>query len=277
MTDPLAPARATHLIVAGPRSVPLRTVLVVVLALLTLIGAQTADAAQPAAALHAHAALRVHHSRHPHQRHLYPAQRVIRAARRHLGADYLVGSEGPRMFDCSGLVFRVFQEAGVAKSIGGKRLKAAEYLRWFRVHHRVTRRHGRPGDLVIYDGGSHMGIYLGHGKVISALVSGVRLHGLRKLSLPFTAFLHTRLRGAPPPGSTNPLRMTSRVVPLRTHPDEHARLTRTVRKGTVLRVLHDRHDRRGKQWLHVRLPVGGVGWLRKAFTEVVKPLLVPTP
>lgn len=268
MTVPLASARATRLTKPGHRSARLRSALVGVLALVTLLGAQTASAAQPTTA---------NQARGPHRRSAYPAERVIAAARRHLGAAYLVGSEGPTMFDCSGLVYRVFTEAGVAKSIGGQRLKSAEYLRQFRLRGRVSRRHGRPGDLVAYDRGSHIGIYLGHGRVISALVSGVRLHGIRALSLPFYAFLHTRLKDAPPPGSLNPLRMTTRSVLLRARPHAHERLIQVVRKGTVLRVLKDRHVRRGARWLRVRLPNSQVGWLRKTSTEVVRPVLVPAP
>jgi len=38
-----------------------------------------------------------------------------------------------------------------------------------------------------------MGIYLGRGRAISALTSGVRIHGLHDLTSSFTAFLHVRL------------------------------------------------------------------------------------
>jgi murein DD-endopeptidase len=120
---------------------------------------------------------------------------VIAAARHHLGAPYRMGSDGPRTFDCSGLVFRSFKDAREAKVIGGTRKTAATYMRAFERRGRASRRNGRPGDLVVYGHGSHIGIYIGHGMVISALTSGVRKHGLRRLNIPFTEFLHTHLAG----------------------------------------------------------------------------------
>jgi cell wall-associated NlpC family hydrolase len=122
------------------------------------------------------------------------AATVIAAARHHLGAPYRMGTDGPRTFDCSGLVFRSFKDAHEAGVIGGTRKSAAAYMRAFERRGQASRSHGRPGDLVIYGNGSHIGIYLGNGKVISALTSGVRRHGLHQLNVPFTEFLHTHLR-----------------------------------------------------------------------------------
>lgn len=117
---------------------------------------------------------------------------LIAAARSHVGAPYAYGGTGPG-FDCSGLVYRVFQETHELARIGGQRRTAAGLLHWFQAHGLVSRKAGRPGDLVIYSQGTHVGIYVGNGKVISAIAHGVRRHGLRRLSIPFTVFLHTRL------------------------------------------------------------------------------------
>ena len=124
------------------------------------------------------------------------AAAVIAAARHHLGAAYRSGATGPRAFDCSGLVYRAFKEARRAGIIGGTRASAAAYMRMFERRGQASRTHGRPGDLVIYGHGSHIGIYLGRGMVISALTSGVRRHGLKQLTVPFTEFLHTHLAAA---------------------------------------------------------------------------------
>lgn len=43
------------------------------------------------------------------------------------GMKYRPGAEGPTRFDCSGLVFYVFSEAGLVDRIGGKRMRAREY------------------------------------------------------------------------------------------------------------------------------------------------------
>jgi len=53
---------------------------------------------------------------------------------------------------------------------------------------RVLLSSSKPGDLVIYNKGTHVGIYMGDGKVISAIDVGVRRHGLHRLTIPFTVF-----------------------------------------------------------------------------------------
>src|SRR3954453_402939 len=121
------------------------------------------------------------------------AENVIAAARQYVGIPYLVGSEGPNVFDCSGLVFRAFSDTGLVNRIGGARLRAAGYMRWFASRGMMTRDESQAqrGDLVIYHDGSHIGIYLGDGRVISALVNpwGVTVHALHGVSLPVTGFL----------------------------------------------------------------------------------------
>ncbi len=121
-----------------------------------------------------------------------PAERVVEAARSHLGAPYVWGSTGPRTFDCSGLVYRVFADVGLLSRIGGNRGGYGLYD-WFVSRHEASRSHPEVGDLVAYGYGSHVGIYIGHGMAISALISGVSLHGVFALTTPFTAYLHTHL------------------------------------------------------------------------------------
>jgi cell wall-associated NlpC family hydrolase len=107
---------------------------------------------------------------------------VIAAARQYLGSPYRLGAEGPRVFDCSGLVYRMFADAGELPRIGGMRLLARGYLRWFTSRGWFTKdqSEARPGDLVVWDNGEHIGIYLGEGKTISAIVNpyGVKVHEL---------------------------------------------------------------------------------------------------
>src|SRR3954447_10308215 len=120
-------------------------------------------------------------------------ENVIAAARQYVGIPYRVGSEGPSLFDCSGLVFRAFSDTGLANRIGSARLRAAGYMRWFASRGLMTRDESQAqrGDLVVYHDGSHIGIYLGDGRVISALVNpfGVTVHSLHGVSLPVTGFL----------------------------------------------------------------------------------------
>lgn len=119
-------------------------------------------------------------------------QRVVAIAESELGKPYRFGALGPRAFDCSGLVLYVFRRAGVAGRIGGGHSASGMY-RWFAARGLASRSNPRIGDLVIYNGGAHVGIYVGRGRVVSALVNGVRIHRLSAFRGRFTAFLHTRL------------------------------------------------------------------------------------
>jgi cell wall-associated NlpC family hydrolase len=128
-----------------------------------------------------------------------PAEAVIDAARQYLGADFRLGTEGPRSFDCSGLVYRAFADAGELPRIGGMRLRARGYMQYFVSRGRFTKEESeaRRGDLVIYDRGEHIGFYLGDGKVLSALVDpwGVSIHRLHGIKLPVTYFLRVNWGG----------------------------------------------------------------------------------
>ena len=73
--------------------------------------------------------------------------------------------------------------ASRAASAAGTR--HARCSRWARVHHLASRSNPRVGDVVIYGGGTHAGIYIGHGRVISALnprqgIRVTRLHALAR-------------------------------------------------------------------------------------------------
>jgi cell wall-associated NlpC family hydrolase len=120
------------------------------------------------------------------------ASKVINVASNQLGKPYKWGATGMRRYDCSGLVYRVFERNGLLKRIGGRRT-AKGYYRWFRDRGLVTRSNPRRGDLVVWGRGTHMGIYIGNGRAISALTNGVRRHGITGLNVRFTAYLKVRL------------------------------------------------------------------------------------
>lgn len=129
------------------------------------------------------------------------ARRIIRLARSNVGAKFRMGAVGgSNYFDCSGLVYSVFRQAGLLDRVGGARRGATSFYNWFKSRGLVSRSNGKPGDLVVYQHKGehvipHMGIYLGHGRVISALIMpwGVRSHGLNSIGIPFKAFLHVRI------------------------------------------------------------------------------------
>ena len=121
------------------------------------------------------------------------ANRVIAAAMAERGRPWVFGATGPRAFDCSGLVIYAFRRSGVLAEIGrGRYRSGGAMLRWARAHH-LTRTIGHRGDVVVWGNGAHVGIYLGKGRAISTLTSGVRVHGLRVLSTRFTTFISTGL------------------------------------------------------------------------------------
>ena len=120
------------------------------------------------------------------------AQQIIAIAKRQLGDPWRYASRGPRAFDCSGLVIYAFTKAGDARAVGRGRLASARALyRWYRARGLASRHRPHTGDLVIWGGGTHVGIYLGNGKAISTLTNGVRVHRVHAVRARFTAYLHT--------------------------------------------------------------------------------------
>ncbi|MDQ3938016.1 MAG: NlpC/P60 family protein [Chloroflexota bacterium] len=122
------------------------------------------------------------------------AGRIIYTAKNQLGKRYQWGATGMRRYDCSGLVYRVFERNGLLSRFGGGRKTAKGYYRWFRDRGLASKSNPRKGDLVVWGRGVHIGIYAGDGKAISALTSGVRRHGVRGLNVGFTAYLKVKLR-----------------------------------------------------------------------------------
>jgi len=92
---------------------------------------------------------------------------VIAYARAQLGKPYAWGGVGPAGFDCSGLVQRAWQGAGV-----GLPRTSYEQAGAGRI---VTRTQLQPGDLVFTNGLGHVQLYLGGAKVIEAPHSGARV------------------------------------------------------------------------------------------------------
>ncbi|WP_189703692.1 C40 family peptidase [Streptomyces anandii] len=78
-----------------------------------------------------------------------------------LGSPYVWGATGPDAFDCSGLVQAAYRSAGVS-------LPRTTYAQ-IGAGRRVSRSELLPGDLVFfYSGVSHVGIYIGGGRMIHA-------------------------------------------------------------------------------------------------------------
>ena len=78
-----------------------------------------------------------------------------------VGAPYRYGAAGPKAFDCSGLVYWSYKQAGISLPRSSRAQS--------RVGKPVSRDQLRPGDLVFfYKPVSHVGIYIGGGKIVHA-------------------------------------------------------------------------------------------------------------
>ena len=110
-----------------------------------------------------------HRRRHHHVVKRTVGTRVVNYARRFVGVPYAWGGSSPRYgFDCSGFVRYVYQHFGVS-------LPHSSYGDMARGH-AVLRKYLKPGDLVFFAGGSHVGIYVGGNRMISAPHSGAVVH-----------------------------------------------------------------------------------------------------
>ncbi|MFJ2190425.1 NlpC/P60 family protein [Kitasatospora sp. NPDC087861] len=93
---------------------------------------------------------------------------ALAAAVRTIGSPYVYGSTGPRAFDCSGLMYYSWRQAGVtlprtsqAQAYAGQRVSLSE---------------ARPGDLVIfYRDMHHVGMYAGGGVIVHAPYPGAKV------------------------------------------------------------------------------------------------------
>ena len=94
---------------------------------------------------------------------------VVQAAYRGVGTGYVYGGTAFGAWDCSGFVLWATGQAGIT---GLPRTAAAQAAAL------TPTSNPQPGDLVLQNGGGHIGIYVGDGMMISALNSnsGTQLH-----------------------------------------------------------------------------------------------------
>jgi cell wall-associated NlpC family hydrolase len=96
------------------------------------------------------------------------AMRVATAvayAKAQVGKPYRFATAGPETFDCSGLVMRAWQAAGL-------QLPRITYDQ-IKVGQRVHREELAAGDLVFTNNGGHVMLYIGDGQVVNAGHTGV--------------------------------------------------------------------------------------------------------
>lgn len=100
---------------------------------------------------------------------------AVAYAKAQVGRPYRFATAGPETFDCSGLVMRAWQAAGVQ----------LPRVTWDQINvgQRVTREQLEAGDLVFTNNGGHVMLYAGDGQVVNAGHTGV---AVRLQALPRT-------------------------------------------------------------------------------------------
>jgi peptidoglycan DL-endopeptidase CwlO len=106
------------------------------------------------------------------------AARAVSFAYGALGKPYIWGATGPHGYDCSGLTQAAWRAAGVS-------LPRTTYTQ-INAGHRVPRTQLAPGDLVFfYSGISHVGLYIGNGRMIHAPHPGAPVRLASITDMPF--------------------------------------------------------------------------------------------
>ena len=100
-------------------------------------------------------------------------QAVVDLAMAQEGDPYSMGASGPNVFDCSGLVMYVYENAlGVS-------LPHNTHAQWNAIEDTwyVGEKEPQPGDVVFFfnNGADHVGIYIGDGMMINAQNGGVQV------------------------------------------------------------------------------------------------------
>jgi len=91
---------------------------------------------------------------------------AVKAALTRLGDPYVWAAAGPNAFDCSGLVVWSFKQAGLVLPHSSQQLAAGGQP--------VPLNQMQPGDVITYySDASHVGLYVGKGKMVHASTYGV--------------------------------------------------------------------------------------------------------
>jgi cell wall-associated NlpC family hydrolase len=95
------------------------------------------------------------------------AEKAVAFAYARLGCPYVYGGTGPCSsgYDCSGLTMSAWGYAGVS-------IPRTSYDQWASLPH-VSESSMQPGDIMVFNGGGHVGIYVGNGKLIDAPHTGL--------------------------------------------------------------------------------------------------------
>lgn len=94
----------------------------------------------------------------------YSQSAVVNIGLQYVGTPYQYGGTTPAGFDCSGFTSYVFAQVGIAlpHSVSGQASMGTK----------ISRADARPGDLVVLNDHSHIGIYMGNGAILDAPYPG---------------------------------------------------------------------------------------------------------
>lgn len=111
----------------------------------------------------------------PHTEASASSTSLIKEAKKHVGTPYVWGGTTPRGFDCSGFVQYVYKKKG--KNLP----RTSTSMKWKTKH--VSKKNIKKGDLLFFatykKSVSHVGIYMGDGKVIHSAMNGVRIDQIK--------------------------------------------------------------------------------------------------
>ena len=92
------------------------------------------------------------------------ADKAVAFAYAQLGKPYVWGATGPDSYDCSGLMYAAWGAAGIT-------LPRDTYGEWADLPH-IPMSDLQPGDMILYNGESHVAMYVGGGYIIDAPHTG---------------------------------------------------------------------------------------------------------
>lgn len=105
--------------------------------------------------------------------------KIVKFAKKQIGKKYRYGGKGPKSFDCIGLVYYVFKNAGVKLKSSMTKDKSDHLKTSYRkyiVSHNPKK--AKAGDIIIFYSGNHVRhacIAIGNGRCINASKSGVKI------------------------------------------------------------------------------------------------------
>jgi cell wall-associated NlpC family hydrolase len=95
------------------------------------------------------------------------AEKAVAFAYAQIGKPYVFGASGPDSYDCSGLTMASWAAAGIS-------IPRTSYEQWASLPH-VPTSQLQPGDILVFNGAGHVGIYVGGGQLIDAPHSGLNV------------------------------------------------------------------------------------------------------